>query len=842
MSTFHEEIAGRIERHLRDRQLVVLYDPRREFEPFIEEARSSAEDEGAIRIGTTRAWFGRYDGSYLALRRQMEDHLEHSTAPHGLVYVGGAERDRRRSPLMDFDLGGQTYEPQLRKLARDILRERYSDGQIDVLLAPSGVAYAEIAAYFDQESGDASMLRLLYGSVGSEEILSQWILLDDRDSELTHKGAVPELLALIQSRIGLVVSEPSALLTLRRDVVRYVLINEFRSDLGAPSPSALALIPEASSKEHRERIRAIAAELRRMDSIRYGSIADGVQDDLGLTRLDLNARTLGAIDTFRFEGQLLLEEAGRALATGDHEDALSLARGRADSHWVRTNPRRLAQWGALQQAAVLGQRVGACQVQLASIRKPHPAAWIEGYTAQNGWSTLDGLDRRLGAFLSAMDEDPVAGDGIRRVRSAYADWVRTLGEGFTNALVTAGWDAGWDLHQTSIFDAIIAPGPFPTAFFVIDAFRFEMGQELAERLGQSARVELRASVAALPTITPVGMAALLPGASESFSVREAPNGGGAAGTITDAVLPDWPARWRHLQARFRDAKELRLEELLHTPPEALGARLADARLILVRSQDIDAVGEAGVGLVAQQAMAAVIPNIARAVHRLGKAGIRRFVIAADHGHLLDASQEGDMKIEAPGGETVELHRRCWVGRGGRTPSGAVRASGTDLGYDTDLEFVFPAGRGVFVTGGGLRYHHGGASLQEMVIPALVISLESRSESPEATAKVKLLDLPERITNRTVGVRVELAPDLFAEPHWVRVVLLHQSEQVGEAGMAQGAALDPVTKRVQLIPGQPATVGLMLSRDDCGVVRLVVLDAETDAVLAQSKNLTVSLTI
>jgi hypothetical protein len=77
---------------------------------------------------------------------------------------------------------------------------------------------------------------------------------------------------------------------------------------------------------------------------------------------------------------------------------------------------------------------------------------------------------------------------------------------------------------------------------------------------------------------------------------------------------------------------------------------------------------------------------------------------------------------------------------------------------------------------------------------------------------------------------------------VRVVLLHQAEQVGEAGMAQGATMDPRTKRIQLAPGQPATIGLMLGRDDCKSVKLVVLDAETEAVLAQSKNLTVSLTL
>ena len=121
-------------------------------------------------------------------------------------------------------------------------------------------------------------------------------------------------------------------------------------------------------------------------------------------------------------------------------------------------------------------------------------------------------------------------------------------------------------------------------------------------------------------------------------------------------------------------------------------------------------------------------------------------------------------------------------------------------------------------------------------------MEQGLEGPGPEAKVHLHDVPDQITNRTIGVRVELGSDFFAEPHWVRVVLLQKAEQVGEAGMVQGATMDSRTKRIQLTPGKPATVGLMLSRDDCKSVKIVVLDAESDAVMAQSKNLKVSLSI
>lgn len=841
MSTFQQEIAGRIERHLKERRLVVFYDPRREFEPFVQDLLDNAGGAGEVGLGATRAWLSTFNGSYVSLRREVEERLQAGKPHYGMVYVGGAERDRRKSALMEFDLAGQTYEPQLRKIARDILRDRFSDGQIDELLEPEGVGFHEIAAAFDGGSGEASILKRLFGSVGSEAILAQWVLHPERDEEIVSKGAFKELCALVQARVGLALAEGAPPATARRDLARYVLVNEFRMDLVGRSPSGLALIPEPTLKEQRERIRAIAAEMRASDPSLYGTLADQVEADFSLAALPIDARALGAIDTFRFEEERLLDAAGKSLADGHPSEALALADGREDSHWVRNSPRRLAQWSALRQAAQLADCVTRANAERTSLKGKAPAAWIERYVAPDGWAAVDGMERRLGAFLSAMDEDPVAAEGIAKARRGYAEWVRLLAEGFASSLATAQWDTKGILHQTQLFDEKVRLAKDPVAFFIVDAFRYEMAQELANRLEEVAeQVVLEGAVAALPTITPVGMAALLPGASESFAVL--PGSSGIAGAIDGVRLPDWAARWKHLQAKVPGCAEVRLEKLLQMSHEALAALVEGRPLLLVRSQDIDAVGEADVGVVAQQAMATVIPNLARAVHRLRRAGVRRIVLSADHGHLLDETQDDDMKVAVPGGEKVELHRRCWAGRGGQTPAGTIRVSGANLGYATDLDFVFPSGRGVFLSGGGLRYHHGGLSLQEVVVPALSVTMPVAVSAAGPEAKVRFHDVPDRITNRTVGVRVELAPDLFAEPHWVRVVLLHQSEQVGEAGMVQGAILDSRTKRVQLTPGQIAVVGLMLSREDCKSVKLVVLDAETEAVLAQSKNLNVSLSI
>ena len=68
------------------------------------------------------------------------------------------------------------------------------------------------------------------------------------------------------------------------------------------------------------------------------------------------------------------------------------------------------------------------------------------------------------------------------VRRAYDDACHAMADGFTKVLVKAGWTVPGALHQTHVFSEVVAAQPKPVAYFLVDAMRFEMGIELAERL------------------------------------------------------------------------------------------------------------------------------------------------------------------------------------------------------------------------------------------------------------------------------------------------------------------------------------------------------------------------
>jgi hypothetical protein len=461
---------------------------------------------------------------------------------------------------------------------------------------------------------------------------------------------------------------------------------------------------------------------------------------------------------------------------------------------------------------------------------------VDAYATQSGsgWFRLDQAQRRMESWVANLDEEPEERP-LAVVRRAYEDAVHAMAEAFTKALGKGGWTVPGALHQTRIWSEVVNNKPKPVAYFLVDAMRFEMGVELAERLPKSYEVAVRAAVGALPSITPIGMAALMPGASASFSVVEEKDKLGAR--IDDAFLPDLAARKKHATARVPKLVDLALDELLSLQPSKLAKKVEGAQVVLVRSQEIDHAGENGFTYQARQVMDTVIDNLARALGKLARAGIEHAVVSADHGHLFFATDRDEsMRTDAPGGDTVELHRRCWIGRGGATSAGCVRVSASQLGYASDLELVFPAATGVFKAGGDLAFHHGGPSLQELVIPVLTVRTKTRDSARPSAGPIEASGLPEAVTNRIFSVTLVYGMKqmlLGATGIQVRPFLMADGKQVGAVGMAVDAQFDRATGTVKLEPNKPVTIAFLLSDERAASLRVVVQDPTTDAELYRS---------
>jgi hypothetical protein len=739
---------------------------------------------------------------------------------------------------MELEKAGECYEPQLKRLARNVLRQRYTDGVIDEMLAPEHVSYEDLArASSDTSSADPpSILKAIFHDTsGSDGLIATWIARDGRDAEIESKQATRELTKLLLSKLGLELPEDAALAKLRSITARYLLANEFKIDLSASPPAVFDGIPAPKTKADESAIRALASKLRTDFPEDYMTIADHIEAELGLRNSNIQPDDLGSIDTFRFEERALLARCGDLITAKQFDRALVTISAQEHSFWLDRDVSRKAQWEVCRRMADLGRLCVGVRGSIENAGRD-VSAWVGAYTSKDGWFLIDQAQRRLEAWVANLDEDPQERP-LGVVRSVYEDTCRAMAEGFSNAMVSCNWTVPRFLHQTLIYGDVVAEQPRPVAYFLVDAMRFEMGSELAERLPRAAEVSLRPAICALPSITPIGMAALQPGASSSFSVIE--QDGKLGARIDGAFLPDLAARKKFAAARVPNLVDLSLDELLSLQPSKLARKIAGAQVIVVRSQEIDHAGEAGFTFQARQMMDTVIDNLARSIRKLATSGVEHAVVTADHGHLFfPADRDESMRIDSPGGDEVDLHRRCWIGHGGATPAGCIRVSATALGYDSDLDFVFPVGIGVFKAGGDLAFHHGGASLQELITPVLTIRTKVAASDRPAVCTVTATGIPDAITNRIFSITIQLdgkALSLFSKELVVRPLLISSGKQVGGVGMAIDADLDQTTGCVKLQPGKPATIAFLLSDESVPSLRIVVQDPTTDAGLYRSAN-------
>lgn len=864
MHALHQHIASTLDRLLRERRIVVFYDPRQEFLPFIDEldvVGTGVGDLPRVCIQDTLTHLARFEGSFFALKAAVEPILAAPRPDPVLVYVPGYARERLgklRAPappntaqgkdvwnvIFELDCAGKSYEPSLRGLARNELRRRYTDGDIDEMLAPESLTYHDIVRFLLDESGaaggSASLVKLVLGNAPSENLICRWLTNEAHDAELEAKQAAQELCKLVQTRLGLSLSDVN-LAKARYQTLRYVLINEFRSNLGGKVSSQLDVVQTPPTKEELQHICNIAERLRREHPDAYSDIADGIERELNLPALKVDADELGTIDTFRFEEAALLKHAAKLIEDANYEQALELVLARRRSFWVDRSLGRLGQWETCRLIAELGREVARIRPLLKK-GNGTPKSWVEGYT--NDWYRVDLAQRALESWVAKLEDEPEAAleKALGLARRNHEALLKEMTQGYTAALTAAGWSVSGVLHQTRIYPELVEPllgRSGRVAYFFIDAMRFEMAADLIGNIGGAQEMRLVPAVGVLPSITPIGMAALLPGASSSFSVVDYK--GKLAARIGDTIMPGLAERMKYLKAVRPEAVDVDLGELLQKSTRALEKRLADAPLVIVRSQSIDGLGEMDGGLLARQIMDTVIGNLARAVRKLSRIGIEHFVITSDHGHQFSIRKEEDMLMDKPGGDTVDQHRRCWAGRGGQTPAAATRVSGAELGYDTDLDFIFPKGLAVFRSGGDLAFHHGGPSLQETIIPVITLRIPSATVETTPDSKVKLEGYPSVLTNRTFGMRLLVAADLFSQELIpVRLVLLAEGLEVGRCGMALDAELDRASGILMVQPGKLANVAMMLTRDEFKKIRIIAQDPATDAVLAQSGDIDVKL--
>jgi len=607
---------------------------------------------------------------------------------------------------------------------------------------------------------------------------------------------------------------------------RYILFSEFAFDLPSELPAALASVPHAAV-EAEPLVLDLCDTLRSDSRTRqvYIDNAERIERDLNLVKTCTDIDDLGRLDTFPFEERTFLLSAIGALKENRLDDIRKLVDRHRDSVWLGKGESQ-AQWGLVSSAHRLVEACNDAERNLSDHTRDM-VSLVNFYT-----SSLREIDRLQREFEQEVGEyisvDEMLDDVIEHARGRYARIAEKVQCIFTKHLEVTGWPPTNELANVDLFDKIISPllsdRGHRIAYFMVDALRYELGLELHRQLVDTGNVEVRPAFAQFPTVTPVGMASLLPGAGQKLRIER--NGNEIVAILDKERITSVKQRMKVFETLYGDRfGEMTLSKFMETKKTNISKSID---LLVLRSTEIDSHLEnnpdSTLGLVHQ-----TLKSIRVATHRLKGAGFTDVVIATDHGFYLNGhATAGDLCAKPEGGDWVNVHDRALVGEGaGDMQNFAVPAEKVSIRGNFS-KFCAPKSMAPYRR--GLRFFHGGPSLQEAIVPVITVRLQdgAKDEKPIATVELTYKDGSKRITTRLPVVDLIVhSGDMFSQEAELEIRLeAHDKDGkvIGEA--RRGDPVDPGTGTLTLMPGQRQQVTIRMDEEFEGKFTLKALNPDT----------------
>ena len=607
---------------------------------------------------------------------------------------------------------------------------------------------------------------------------------------------------------------------------RFLLFSEFVFDLPGVLPDALAGVPRAPA-EARPLVEDLCERLRSDLRTRASYIerAEAIEAEMNLPEVCSGIEDLGQKDTFPFEERTFLRQAMDALLRDNADRTRALLGRHARSVWIGKGESQV-QWALIRAALHLMEACEDFERQLPDHGRRQESL-LDFYIG-----SLREADRLQREFEQAvgdfLDAQGFMGEVIQVARSRYRRLAEKVQAAFVSHLETDGWPPTGRLANADVFDRFVGERlkqrGHRLAYLMVDALRYELGVALEKLVAEDGPVELRAACAQLPTVTPVGMASLLPGAHADLSLES--EGDSLVLKLAGIPVNNVSQRMGVLRKRYGDRfAEMALSDFVRGK-----AKLPDTvDLLVLRSTEIDSQLESN-----PESTLSLVPGTLKlirvALHKLRGMGFREAVIGTDHGFFLNAQAEaGDVCTKPQGRWPVAAHDRLMLGDGVADGHNFV-VSAEKLGIRG--AFAQVAGpRSMAPYRAGYLYFHGGISLPEAVVPVLRVRFEAPVQ-PDARRYTVVLSYKsgaKRITTRLPVIEVELHSDsLFAGAGDAVEVLLEAQDPKGNVvgEPRPGGDVNPATRTITLAAGARKQIALRMDADFEGKFTVKALNPTT----------------
>ena len=430
--------------------------------------------------------------------------------------------------------------------------------------------------------------------------------------------------------------------------------------------------------------------------------------------------------------QGLLDRVTSTTDAIDPEAVSSIVDRRQAGHWLSSGSvpevQRNARRAVYKALAVAAQLLHLRNTHEAGFDSPDMAAMYKDY--ESGLFRFDQLYRHF-----SENADVAAGQGWdmlkplrEEIEACYCNGYLTpiaLAWGkFVDAELPERWAVDDVQNQYHFFDRHVGPwlneADNRRAFVIIsDAMRYEVAEELTGYLNGTYRVQAKLSsqLGVLPSYTALGMASLLPHSKLEYSEK---------GDVLADGKPTASLEQRDEILSTRGGMAAKAAQLLAMKKEEGREFIAGKRLVYIYHDEIDARGDkAATEEDTFEAVRKTIRELADLVrYVVNNLNGNYVVITADHGFLFTETAPGapdKSRLEDRPDGTVIAKKRYLLGYDLPPHEQAWRGeTAVTAEAGGGMRFWVPKGNNRFHFTGGARFVHGGAMLQEIVVPVIKV--------------------------------------------------------------------------------------------------------------------------
>lgn len=336
------------------------------------------------------------------------------------------------------------------------------------------------------------------------------------------------------------------------------------------------------------------------------------------------------------------------------------------------------------------------------------------------------------------------------IENYYVDYLSSFG---------TAWNDNFEFSQLSpqilqrnFYKQYIGAKQNRIVVIISDSLRFEVGKELENKLSQDSQVtglKMQYLISGLPSVTYMGMAALLPHRQLHLEKDE------RQVLVDGNLVNNVKKRSKVLQEANPRSVAYRYKELLDKTRDELRAMFVDQEVIYIYHNQIDTMAE-NQGTEDETFVAAdeAITELNDLILRLRTNSINHIYVTADHGYLYrDAKLAALDKIEIATTSDDWKSPRYLISNQAIGEPGIKMQSLGEVLDSNDSRYVYtPTTANVFKANGSDNYVHGGSSLQEMVVPLLEIKTTKR-KSVANVVQIQIVNTNRRITSLEVPISV-----------------------------------------------------------------------------------------